>query len=122
MQTSSMQMLCASAGLIVATLVSGEHVTAAEFTPAAIGALSFLILGGSIVGFSCYLWLVRSAPVTLTGTYAFINPIVAIAIGVLLLHEQLTMHVVAAAAIVIAGVALMMVAPKTSPAAKIVPR
>jgi drug/metabolite transporter (DMT)-like permease len=111
-QTSSMQMLAAAAVLIVATLLTGEHVTRAQFTTPAILALSFLIFGGSIVGFSCYLWLVRSAPVTLTGTYAFVNPIVSIALGVALLHEQLTVHTVVAASIVISGVALMVAAPK----------
>lgn len=111
-QTSSMQMLVAGAVLIFTTFATGEHVTPAQFTTPAILALTFLIVGGSIVGFSCYLWLVRSAPVTLVGTYAFVNPIVSIAIGVLLLHEQLTVHTVVAATIVIAGVALMIAAPK----------
>jgi len=122
MQTSSMQMLVAGAGLTLVTLVSGEHLTVAQFTPAAIGALAFLIVGGSVIGFSSFLWLVRRAPVTLAGTYAFVNPIIAIAIGVILLHERLTMHVVAAAAIVIAGVALMIIAPKPAPLARIAPR
>jgi drug/metabolite transporter (DMT)-like permease len=112
MQTSAMQMLAASAVLIVATVATGEHVTPAQFTTPAILALSFLIFGGSVVGFSCYLWLVRTAPVTLTGTYAFVNPIVSIALGVVLLHEQLTAHTLVAASIVIAGVVLMVAAPK----------
>jgi drug/metabolite transporter (DMT)-like permease len=116
LQTSSMQMLAASAGLTLAAFATGEHLAAAQFTTPAIIALSFLIFGGSIVGFSCYLWLVRSAPVTLTGTYAFVNPIVSIALAVWLLHEQLTLHTIVAATIVIAGVALMVAAPKPAPA------
>lgn len=111
-QASAMQMLAGGVVLAAMGLVAGERLTPASFNPSALGALAFLIAFGSIVGYSCYLWLMRNASTTLASTYAYVNPVVAIAIGVLLLHEPLGGRTVLAAAIILAGVALMVAAPK----------
>jgi drug/metabolite transporter (DMT)-like permease len=111
-QASAMQMLVAGAVLVVLGAVSSERVTPASLTPHAVMAVLYLIAFGSIVGYSCYLWLMRNVSTTLASTYAYVNPIVAIAISVTLLHEQLTLHTVIAATVIVAGVALMALAPK----------
>lgn len=114
-QASAMQMLVSGVLLAGMGVVAGERLGPASFNPPALGALAFLIVFGSIVGYSCYLWLMRNASTTLASTYAYVNPVVAIAIGVLLLHETLGGRTVAAAAIILAGVALMVAAPKPAP-------
>jgi drug/metabolite transporter (DMT)-like permease len=117
-QASAMQMLVSGAILAGMGVVAGERLTPASFNPSSLGALAFLIVFGSIFGYSCYLWLMRNASTTLASTYAYVNPIVAIAIGVLLLHESLGMRTVVAAVIILAGVALMVAAPKPEPRAQ----
>jgi drug/metabolite transporter (DMT)-like permease len=111
-QASAMQMLVAGAVLTILGLARGEHLTLSSFQPHAVGALVFLIVCGSIVGYSCYLWLMRNVSTTLASTYAYVNPVVAIAIAVLLLHEALSPRTVVAGIVIVAGVALMVAAPK----------
>jgi drug/metabolite transporter (DMT)-like permease len=107
LQMSSMQMLVGFVELGVLGAVSGERLNPAEFTPAATAALAFLIVFGSIVGFSAFIWLTRNVETVLASTYSYVNPIVAIVISVLLLHEPLTWHTFLGAALILAGVALM---------------
>jgi drug/metabolite transporter (DMT)-like permease len=109
-QTSALQMLAASGILIVMALVSGEQLTAAEFTPSAGGALAYLVVFGSIAGFSAFLWLMNNVPTTLASTYAYVNPVVALAIGTGLLHEPFTWRLGLGAAVILVGVALMVYA------------
>jgi drug/metabolite transporter (DMT)-like permease len=113
-QMSGMQMLIACALLLVVAAVSGERLHVDQFTPDALGALAFLIVGGSLIGFSGFVWLARHTSTLLASTYSYVNPVVAIAISVWLLHEPLTWQTIAGAGIVIAGVALMLAAPSTA--------
>lgn len=53
------------------------------------GAVAFLILFGSLLGFSCYIWLIRNVPVAKAATYAYVNPVIAVILGALLLGEHL---------------------------------
>lgn len=53
------------------------------------GALSYLIVFGSLVGFSCYTWLIQNVPVAKVATYAYVNPVVAVILGVFVLKETL---------------------------------
>jgi len=107
LQMSSMQMLVGFVELSVLGALSGERLSLAEFTPAATAALAFLIVFGSIVGFSAFIWLTRNVETVLASTYSYVNPIVAIVISVLLLHEPLTWHTLLGATLILAGVALM---------------
>lgn len=54
-----------------------------------IGAIGYLILFGSLLGFSCYIWLIHHVPVAKVATYAYVNPVVAVILGVMLLNEKL---------------------------------
>jgi drug/metabolite transporter (DMT)-like permease len=85
--------------------------TPAALSPAAIGAVVFLILGGSILGYTSYLWLLHNVAAVIASTYAYVTPIVALAIAVLFLHEPFSLHTAIAAIAIIAGVAMIMAAP-----------
>lgn len=110
-QMSALQMLIAGALLVSVALVSGAALSRAEFTPAALGALGYLVVFGSIVGFSAYLWLMNNVPTTLGSTYSYVNPVVSLAIGIGLLHERFSAPLGFGAATIVAGVAIMMAAP-----------
>ncbi len=110
-QMSALQMLIAGALLVCVALVSGAPLTRAEFTPAATGALAYLIVFGSIVGFSAYLWLMNNVPTTLGSTYSYVNPVVSLAIGIGLLHERFSWPLAVGSATIVAGVAIMLAAP-----------
>ena len=69
--------------------------------------LWYLILFGSILGYSAYVWLLANAPIGQVSTYAYVNPVIAIALGVIVLGEDLTLRIVAGAVLVLASVALV---------------
>ena len=70
----------------------------------------YLVTIGSVVGYTAYVWLLANAPLSLVSTYAFMNPIVAISLGVLFQGEQLGWRLVIGAAIVVAAVAIVVTA------------
>jgi drug/metabolite transporter (DMT)-like permease len=111
LQASAMQMLCSAVLLGALGFVSSERLTPAALSPAAIGAVVFLILGGSILGYTSYLWLLHNVAAVIASTYAYVTPIVALAIAVLFLHEPFSLHTAIAAIAIIAGVAMIMAAP-----------
>jgi drug/metabolite transporter (DMT)-like permease len=108
---SSMQLICAGAALCAAGAASGElariHVSSLASTSAL--ALGYLIVFGSLLAYSSYEWLIRHAPSQLVGTYAFINPVVAVLLGWWLLGEHISSRTVLAAVIIVTGVALMVI-------------
>ncbi len=81
--------------------------TVHDFSPssASIAAWVYLVTFGSIVGYTAYVWLLANAPLGTVSTYAYVNPVVAIGLGVLFRGEQLTWRLVLGAAIVVAAVA-----------------
>jgi drug/metabolite transporter (DMT)-like permease len=62
---------------------------------------------GTLVGFVAYVWLLRNAPVSLVATYAYVNPVIAVALGALLLGEQITAQMLVAGAVILGSVALI---------------
>ena len=69
----------------------------------------YLVFVGSLVGFSAYVWLLRSAPPAVVGTYAYVNPVVAVLLGVLLLGERLDAWSVAGSVVILLSVVLTQV-------------
>jgi drug/metabolite transporter (DMT)-like permease len=106
---TAMQMLAGSAILFVLAAASGEifRVRVAEITPASVAAVGYLILVGSLVGYTAYVWLLRVAPISLVATYAFVNPVIAVILGSLLLAEPLEPRTLAAGAIIVLAVAVI---------------
>ena len=71
-------------------------------------AFAYLVLIGSLIGFTAYVWLLHHAPLGTVATYAYVNPVVAIGLGVLILDEQITWRIALGAAIVLASVAVVL--------------
>jgi drug/metabolite transporter (DMT)-like permease len=119
---TAMQMLCAGALYLVAGVAAGElgrvHLSQVSGTSAL--ALVYLIIFGSLVGYNAYSWLLRVAPLSLVSTYAYVNPIVAVTLGWLILAEPVTIRTMAAGAIIVTAVALIVTA-RFRPAAPVRP-
>ena len=76
---------------------------------ASLGGFAWLVVFGSLCGYSAYLYTMQHASTALASTYAYVNPIVAVIIGMAVFHERFTPLEALAGAIILAGVALMMV-------------
>jgi drug/metabolite transporter (DMT)-like permease len=113
---SGFQMLAGAAVLGIVGAVSREHVPTALGAAAvpSLWALLYLILVGAVVGYTAYSWLLSRAPISIVSTYAYVNPVVAIALGVVILNEQLGWVEVVASAVILAGVALIVSAPRSA--------
>jgi drug/metabolite transporter (DMT)-like permease len=112
---SGMQMLAGGTVLAVVGLGSGERIDLAEVSGRSWVALAGLILLGSIVAYSCYVWLLTVAPTELVSTYAYVNPVIAVLLGTLFLGEAITAWVLVAGVAIVASVALI-VRAQTAPA------
>lgn len=106
---TAMEMLTGGTALVVVALLAGElgRADPAAFTLASLAALAYLIVFGSIVAFSAYTWLLAHVPVTTVATYAYVNPVVAVALGTLFLSEPITLRTLVASAIIIGAVVAM---------------
>lgn len=88
-----------------ALLATSPHFS--HFSARSIGGWIYLVTFGSVVGYTAYVWLLDNAPLGTVATYAYVNPVVAIALGVAVLHESLTWVVGAGALLVLACVAVV---------------
>jgi drug/metabolite transporter (DMT)-like permease len=111
---TGMQMLVGGVILIGAGVVAGEPARIAWDAISLKSALSlgYLIVFGAIVGYSAYVWLLRVSTPAMVGTYAYVNPIVAMLLGWALADEVLTGRMLIAAAVIVGGVALITLARK----------
>lgn len=74
-------------------------------------AADYLVVAGSLIGFSAYTWLIRNARTTLVSTYAYVNPVVAVLLGAAFASEPITARTLIAGAIILAGVAMIVARP-----------
>jgi drug/metabolite transporter (DMT)-like permease len=107
---SGMEMICAGVALCLIGAASGEfgRISAASLLSTSGLALGYLIVFGSLLGYSTYEWLLHHASSQVAGTYAFVCPLVAVVLGWWLLGEQISGHTLLAAAAIAVGVALIM--------------
>ena len=108
--STGMQCLAGGALLVVMGLVTGEGraLHPAAITLRSVLSLGYLIAFGSIVAFSAYVWLLQVVPPERVSTYAFVNPIVAVVVGVAAAGEVLTLRIALAALAVVGAVALIL--------------
>jgi drug/metabolite transporter (DMT)-like permease len=108
--------LASLAGGVLLFLVAAARgeLADARWTADAMLALGYLVLAGSLVGFTAYVWLLRAAPTSLVATYAYVNPVVAVALGWFLLGEAVTLQMAAAGLAIVVSVALIVRASATS--------
>jgi drug/metabolite transporter (DMT)-like permease len=104
---SAVEMLVGGAGLAVTSLVTGERLALGAVSTTSWLALAYLILVGSLVGFTSYVWLLGNAPISLVSTYAYVNPVVAVLLGALFVSEPVTATMVGAGLVIVVGVALV---------------
>ncbi len=106
---TSMEMLAGGAVMTLAGVVAGElqGLHPGTFRTDSVVAFAYLVVFGSLVGFTCFAWLIRSAPTSLVSTYAYVNPVVAVLLGALILGERLTVRTLVAGGIVVLAVVLI---------------
>jgi drug/metabolite transporter (DMT)-like permease len=107
--SSAAQMLSGGIALLVVGAATGE-LTATQltgFAPESVAALFYLVIFGSIITYSAYTWLLQNAPVSKVATYAYVNPVVAIVLGWLILAEPVSPSMLAGAALILAAVVLV---------------
>jgi drug/metabolite transporter (DMT)-like permease len=106
---ASLQMLAGGAALFIAALAHGELalVDVATITPRAWSAFAYLIGIGSLIGFSTFVWLMKHSTPARVATYAYVNPVVAVFLGWLILHEPIASRTLVASAIIITAVAII---------------
>jgi drug/metabolite transporter (DMT)-like permease len=112
LMNSAVQMLAGGVLLFLLGLLFGEFATS-RFTLPAVLSLLYLIIFGSIIGFTSYVYLLHHVPPAKASTYAYVNPVVAILLGWLLLAESLELRTIIATAVILAGVAIVQTARTT---------
>jgi len=107
--STSIEMLVGSVVLLIFGTVSGEwsRLDISSITIKSFFGLGYLIIFGSLVAFSVYLWLIRSAPTSLVMTYAYVTPIVAIILGFFLGGEDITWRILVSASLIIGSVIMI---------------
>ncbi|ALN63901.1 hypothetical protein GLA29479_3038 [Lysobacter antibioticus] len=106
---ASAQMLTGSIWMLGAAVVTGERIAAMP-TWAATGAMLYLVVAGSIFGFTAYIWLLHHVRPALATSYAYVNPPIAVLFGALLAGERFTSHDLGAMAVILVGVVIITLA------------
>jgi drug/metabolite transporter (DMT)-like permease len=100
------QMAAAGAGNFVFALFNGD-LARVTWTARGLGATLYLIVCGSWIGYTAYIWLLEHVPTSKVSTYAYVNPVVAVFLGWLILHESVGRFILAGSAIVVLSVILV---------------
>ena len=108
---TGLEMFSGSIVLAVAAVLSGELAAfrPGDVAPEGILGTAYLTLVGSLVAFTAFVWVIRHAPLPLVTTYAFVNPVIAVFLGWLLLHESVGPVQLVAGGVIVLGVALLIV-------------
>lgn len=106
---SGMEMVAGGAALLVVGIATGElgQADPSRFSVASLVAVAYLVVVGSLLAFSAYTWLLDHVPISTVSTYAYVNPIVAVALGTALRNEQITPRMLIAAVIILGAVVAM---------------
>ncbi|MEU8377832.1 EamA family transporter [Streptosporangium sp. NPDC048865] len=104
---SAVEMAAGGLGLALTAAAMGERLDVATVSARSWTALAYLIMIGSLVAFTAYVWLLGNAPISLISTYAYVNPVVAVVLGALVLSEPVTGSMIAAGVVIVIGVALV---------------
>jgi drug/metabolite transporter (DMT)-like permease len=95
--------------LVAIALGEASHLDVAAISPASTWGMLWLITGGAMVGYSAFAYAVRTLPTPTVATYAYVNPVVAVILGAILLHESITWNIVLGGAAVVASVLVILI-------------
>ncbi|MBM4172432.1 MAG: multidrug DMT transporter permease [Ignavibacteria bacterium] len=96
------------AGVVLSTFgISLGEISSLHFTKESLIAFSYLIVFGSLIGYASYIYAIAHLPVSLVSTYAYVNPIIALFLGWLILDEKITLTIIIASIIILLGVAVV---------------
>jgi drug/metabolite transporter (DMT)-like permease len=106
---TAFEMLAGGVVLLVigAIVASPRQLDPAHYSERSVFGLVYLVIAGSLVGYSAYAWLLGNAPIGQVSTYAYVNPVVAIALGAIVLDESITLRIVLGALLILASVAIV---------------
>jgi drug/metabolite transporter (DMT)-like permease len=110
--TAGGQMMLGGMVLLTLSQATGELHAPPHITPGALAALAYLIIAGSLLGFTAYVWLLARLPVTRVASHAYVNPMIALALAYFVAGESLTFTMLVASALVILSVVLILVTPE----------
>jgi drug/metabolite transporter (DMT)-like permease len=107
--STAYQMIAGGVVLTVAALPKGElaQIDPATFSTRSLIAFAYLVVFGSLIAYTAFTWLLQNASVSLVSTYAFVNPVVAVFLGALILGEPITLTIVIGAAVIVVAVAFI---------------
>ncbi|HKJ93681.1 MAG TPA: EamA family transporter, partial [Longimicrobiales bacterium] len=114
----AMQMLVGGVILLALGTVTGEagRIALHDVSARSLVALAYLVVFGSLIAYSCYVWLLQVAPASVVSTYAYVNPVIAVFLGWLVAGETVTARTIVAAAVIIGAVGLINLSRPRAPA------
>jgi len=110
--TAGAEMMFGGAILLILSALTGEMHPFPHVSAKAAGALLYLVVAGSLVGFSAFVWLLGRMPATRVASHAYINPVVAVALGYFFAGEVVTPRMLLGTALIVASVALILIKDK----------
>jgi drug/metabolite transporter (DMT)-like permease len=107
--STTLQMLIGGLVLGCGGLLAGEgsRVDVAAFSANSVLAFAYLVIVGSLIAYSVYAWLLQNVPLQKVATYAYVNPVIAVVLGALVLSEEVTGWTIAGAAVIVTSVAFI---------------
>jgi drug/metabolite transporter (DMT)-like permease len=112
--TAGAEMMLGGAILLILSASTGEMHPFPHLSAKAVGALLYLVVAGSLIGFSAFVWLLGRMPATRVASHAYINPVVAVALGYFFAGEVVTPRMLVGTALIVASVALILVKDKAA--------
>jgi drug/metabolite transporter (DMT)-like permease len=111
-------LLCGATLLLVASAATGEmaRVDLGSISTRSLLGLGYLIVFGSVLAFSAYVWLLERCPATLVATHTYVNPVIAVLLGWLFAGEHLTPRVIGATGLILSAVLLLKASTAPQPA------
>jgi drug/metabolite transporter (DMT)-like permease len=113
MGSLAVQMLLSGVMLMAIATATGEWADL-HFTTRSAAAMVYLVIFGSLIGYTAYMYALKNLPVSTVQLYAYVNPIIAVILGSLVLSEPFTARIAVASLLVFAGIAVVKMAPKTA--------
>jgi drug/metabolite transporter (DMT)-like permease len=110
--TAGAEMMFGGAILLILSALTGEMHPFPHLSGKAVGALLYLVIAGSLLGFSAFVWLLGRMPATRVASHAYINPVVAVALGYFFAGEVVTVRMLCGTALIVASVALILIKDK----------